>query len=226
MMSIHKKKFLFLTDFSENALHAFNYFLAFCEKLDVDIEVMHIVSLELEAADIPVISGRTTITKMEVAEEVIGSFVSSGLHTQKDLQNPIETTVKVGSFVSVLKKHLVKHKFSLVALGTRGDNKSMVEKWIGTVSNWVINSANIPILLIPPEASFEGIRQIAFSSDLHESDPYEIWKGLQLINPYIPIVRWLHYLDHFPKENERIQQLEEYFNERSPGLQLTFHKID
>lgn len=219
------KHILFLTDFSDNSEHAFDYTVKFASSIGADVDVLHIVSPEIEAADIPILSGSVTIQKKDVAAEVIEAFINNVKFNNPDARIHIQGTVKIGQIISTINKHLEEKKYDLVTLGTRGENKSKLEKWLGTISLKVMNKVNCSVLLIPGNIDFKGISQIAFASDLQDSDPYEIWKVTELIKPFFPIIRWIHYMENVMNEEEKIDSLMSYYNGKSPALQLSFHRI-
>ncbi len=219
------KYILFLTDFSDNSERAFDYTVKFASSIGADIDVLHIVSPEIEAADIPIMSGRVTIQKKDVAADVIEAFINSAKYNNPDARIQIKGTVEIGQIIATINNQLEQKKYDLVSLGTRGENKSKLEKWLGTTSQKVMNKVHCSVLLIPGNIEFRGISQIAFASDLHDSDPFEIWKVSELIKPFFPIIRWIHYMENAMDEEEKIDSLMSFYNGKSPALQLSFHRI-
>ena len=220
------KRFLFLTDFSENSVMAFDTVLKLGSGLDCELDVLHVVRPEIEAADTPVLAGRSAITRKEVAGEVMKTFIRSGLDKVPEAKMPIRQHVKIGQLISKTNECYENYNHDLIILGTRGDNKSRIEKWLGTASSKIIRSDISNVLLIPPGFDFNGISQIAFASALHDSDPFLLWKSLQFIKPYIPIVRWLHQIEEPLLEEKKIAVFLDYFRNRpDDDVQMSFHRL-
>lgn len=219
------KHILFPTDFSENAAQAFDNLLKFTSGIDAEVDVIHVVSPDIEAADTPLMSGRMTIKKKEVAEEVIKTFINSGRQMVKEAKMVINAIVEIGAIVPTINHQLKEKKYDLLVLGTRGESKSKIEKWIGTTSTKIINNAHCHVMLIPTGYQFEGISQIAFASALHHGDPFVIWKVLKLISPYKPLIRWLHYMEDELAEEERISEFLTYFEDKPDDVQMSFHRV-
>jgi nucleotide-binding universal stress UspA family protein len=220
------KKFLFLTDFSENSVQAFENFLKLASGIECEVDVLHVVRPEIEAADTPLLAGRSAITRKEVANEVIQTFIDSGKNRVPEAQMLITGHVKIGPIISKTKECYEESHHDIIVLGTRGDNKSRIEKWLGTASSKVIRSDLTNVLLIPPVNDFNGISQVAFASALKDSDPYLLWKALHFIDPYKPIVRWLHQIEDPYFEEKKISTFLAYFNEKPGDVQMSFHRLD
>ena len=108
------KKILFPTDFSECANNAFVYALMMADKMEADIEVVHIVFPETEPLDFPVIVTKATEARIEAARESMKAFVDYGVTSVvgqlKNVPN-IQSDVEVG----------VRHELCIVLHETRVD---------------------------------------------------------------------------------------------------------
>jgi len=220
------RKILFLTDFSENSVQAFENLLKLASGIDCEVDVLHVVRPEIEAADTPLLAGRSAITRQEVATEVIQTFINAGQEKVPQATMLVRGYVKIGPFISKIRECYEEFHHDLIVLGTRGDNKSRIEKWLGTASSKIIRSDLCNILLIPPGVQFNGISQVAFASALKDSDPYLLWKSLHFIEPYKPIVRWLHQFEDPYMEEKKISSFLTYFNEKPGDVQMSFHRLN
>ncbi|GAI44926.1 unnamed protein product, partial [marine sediment metagenome] len=74
-----KKRILFPTDFSEPSKKAFDVALNIANKMNAQLSVLHVVVPEVEALDIPIMAAGATKKRVEIAREIIGSFINHGL---------------------------------------------------------------------------------------------------------------------------------------------------
>ncbi|NNF32721.1 MAG: universal stress protein [Saprospiraceae bacterium] len=220
------RNILFLTDFSENSVRAFENFLKLASGIDCEVDILHVVRPEIEAADTPLLAGRSAITRQEVATEVMQTFINAGQEQVPEAKMLMRGYVKIGPIISKTRECYEEFHHDLIVLGTRGDNKSRIEKWLGTASSKIIRSDMCNILLIPPGIEFNGISQVAFASALKDSDPYLLWKSLHFIEPYKPIVRWLHQIEDPYIEEKKISSFLTYFNEKPGDVQMSFHRLE
>jgi hypothetical protein len=81
-------------------------------------------------------------------------------------------------------------------------------------------------LIIPEGALFRPIIQIAYASELSSADPYELWRALDLIKPFSPVVRYLH-VSQDSTESELMSEnkIRKYIEAQNPALQLVFYRI-
>ncbi|RMG69708.1 MAG: universal stress protein [Bacteroidetes bacterium] len=57
----------------------------------------------------------------------------------------------------------------LIVMGTRGGNL-ITRKILGSTVNHVIHGGEVPVLIIPEEARFQGLRSLAYATDYEEDD--------------------------------------------------------
>ncbi len=222
------KKILFPTDFSECANNAFVYTMMMADKMDADIEVLHIVFPETEPLDFPVIVTKATEARIEAARESMKAFVDFGVTSVVDqLKNVpnIQSDIEVGVPVSAIAQVAKRDQADLIIMGTEGEN-SALDKLIGSVAQGVLGKAECPILIIPQNARFHDIATIAYATDLQESDPFEVWKVTKLLEPYSPILRMVHVNDgRVHQEYERMADFKSYFADNSPTIQTKYHHL-
>lgn len=223
------KKILVPTDFSENANNAFFYALALASEIEASITLLHVVEMEMEVLDIPMPSGSAYQARKDAAELAMDAQVDLAHGIDKDWDNvmvSVEKQVIVGNPVAGIINMAEKIGANLIVMGARGRHKSTLAKMLGTRSTDVAQEAPIPVLFIPEGAHFKPIVQMAYASELLASDPYVLWRALELIKPFSPIVRYFH-VTQTGEENEleKENRIRQYMESQNPALQLVFYHI-
>lgn len=223
------RKILFPTDFSETAQNAFRYCLRIADTLGADIELLHVIYPEYQGMDIPVMAAKAMQDKAEAAKVVLQEFVDFGLaQVQAGYEfaelPAINSTVEIGAPATVIVDIVERDKTDMVIMGTRQEHNAF-EKTFGSVTTSVIEYAPCPVLVIPEEAELKEIDTIAYATELEESDPYHIWKATHMLEPFHPILRCVH-VGKNENSEEKMADLEDFFTQNAPALQVTFHNIE
>lgn len=222
------QKILVPTDFSPAAKHAFCYALRMADRLQASVHLLHVVYPQVDSFDAPIMATQATRAQMDTAEGILEIFKQSGLDTMKnDLQEipSIESRVEIGSAIAMINSVAEKESFPLIIMGTRGEHNTL-EKLLGTVASGVVGHAHCPVVVVPETAAFHDIMRVAYATDLQLADPYEIWRVAKLLAPFHTIMHVVHFDDHKKKsEAPRLEELESFFRDNAPALQMQFHQF-
>lgn len=222
-------KILFPTDFSEPAAHAFRYALMLADTLDADIQLVHSIFPDTLPSDVPVVSGESTQVKTEVAEKAMKAFTEIGLtqlvwHLNKI--SDIKGEVLVGMPIPTIVRFAEKENIDLIIMGTRGEHKG-VDKLMGSVAAGVVYKASCPVMVVPEQAPFKKPERIAYATDVVEADPFEIWKMIQLMGSFQPLVHCVHFSmgKKVKEEAKSVEEMKAFFEERSSPAKITFYNL-
>ncbi|HFA49065.1 MAG TPA: universal stress protein [Bacteroidetes bacterium] len=223
-------KILFPTDFSATSQNAFRFALWFADKLEADIDLLHVVYPEAEPMDFPVLVARATKQKMEAAKDMVKIFMDTGM-AQVQAAHPLQNVPNVHADIemgisSVLIPEVAKtDNVDMIIMGTQGEH-STLERIVGSVTSAVIRKAHCPVLVVPEKAQFEHLTTVAYATDLSETDPFHIWETGKILSPFSPILRVVH-IEKEANEKKPInmKDLETFFANRAPALQINFHNI-
>lgn len=222
------QKILVPTDFSPAAQQAYIYALRMADRLGSSIHLLHVIYPQVDSFDAPMIATQATRAQIEAAEEVILSFRDAGLsNVAGELKNEItvQTSVEVGSAINVINSVAEKEKFPLIVMGTRGEH-SALEKLLGTVASGVVGNAECPVVVVPESTTSKEIMRVAYATDLQLADPYEIWKAAKLLAPFHTIMHVVHFGNDDQKgAAPRLEELETFFQDNVPTLQIQFHQF-
>ncbi|HLS94432.1 MAG TPA: universal stress protein [Sphingobacterium sp.] len=169
------RKILFPTDFSAAADNAFVYALHLAKEMDAELYVLNTYMQ-------PVLSS-THAGQPELVPEVyenyeLHQFEHFKKHTaslrqiaqEQDRSDvPITFLFEEGSVVVNVQRIIEKEKISLVVMGTNRA-EGIMDKIFGSNTLGVIRGVKIPVLSVPKEAKYQGIKEILFTTLFRERD--------------------------------------------------------
>ena len=115
----------------------------------------------------------------------------------------------------------------MVVMGTN-DYHSAWENAFGTNATSVLKQAHCHVLVVPEVAEFRGFSTVGFAANLHETDPYHLWKFCKLMEPFHAIIHCVHIEKEGSSEKTKIrfEELQEFFAHNDVALQLQFHALE
>jgi nucleotide-binding universal stress UspA family protein len=159
------KKILFPTDFSEISHHALQYAMAFAKEFNAVIDVWTVYQLAaVEATNLPPIYLEALIKeKRESIETQMAEFV-------KEMPVPLlgQTGLHYGIDISYEISKLGEN-YDLILMATQGDRYPL-EKWLGSVTTYVLRNAPCPVLVIPKDATFTKNFNMVYATNFEEGE--------------------------------------------------------
>ncbi len=178
---IFMPKILVPIDFSPTSLNASIFAAHFAKTIHAShITLLSVVSESITGSDGTPVGGdideRDRAVVHQLEELQVSLYGIAGVPTSIELRS--------GEFASLMAQFMKQHLFDFVVIGVTGSN--LLEQVFGT-SNAVevIARSSTPVLIVPPEANFNGIKNVALAVELHNTDE-------QL--PMTEIDKWLHWL--------------------------------
>lgn len=228
------KKIIVPTDFSESAYNAMRFAILFADQYDeaINIDTLNVVYPEAEPVDFPILSDSATQRKVEWSEENLQVFSETALaqvqinHPLKQLPE-IRSHIEIGTTPSSVIARLAKQKTAdLIIMGTHGEH-STLGKFLGSTASATIRKSSKPTLIIPKEYQFSGIFTLVYATDLSTTDPYHIWEVSKFFEPFSLIIRVVNINNETNEDSKalKMKNLEAFFKEQVPALQITFHEI-
>jgi nucleotide-binding universal stress UspA family protein len=224
------KNILIPTDFSENSWNAVKYALEFFKNTKCDFYLLH-VSIIYNYA-----SGESPIMPLP-AIEIIDKTVLKQAKTQlKKLLKKIDhlphnpehnfyTISNYDYFIDAVKAHVEEKNIDLIVMGTKGAS-GLKKVMIGSNTGDLITRVKCPVLIVPENAAFEEIKEIAFPTDYHLFYPTKILNNiLQFTKMHDAALR----IVHIAKKDEEVTEFQlenkEFLKNFFAEEKHSFHKI-
>lgn len=171
------KPFLVPTDFSPSADNAARYALQLAKSLRTGIELCHAFTVPEEAPAAAQVAwpleDYTTVKNHVTAElsRLTGNleYEERAASTPLSYHPLVNYTSEVGTVKDVIRNKVDTQRLNLVVMGMSGSG-GLSRLFLGSNSRELIDVANFPVLLIPPQASFAPIKKIAFATTLDPED--------------------------------------------------------
>ena len=182
------------TDFSRLSKTALEYATAIAKHTHSVIDLVNVYNLPfIDASNVPPDYMDDMLTqKKEATLEKLREFARELPAEVKGELLPV-----YGLFIPQEIKDLTSgDKYKLVVMGTQGENHSAVEKVLGSISTHTMMSAGCPVMTIPEEAEWKGIRNIAFATDFEPADQFAISQLVSFSQEMEAKVHFVHVETH------------------------------
>ncbi|PWG82192.1 universal stress protein [Pararcticibacter amylolyticus] len=155
---------LVLTDFSDSSIHAARYAATLSRDLKPLKVILYHSFLPIHSLlEIPVPSPAFEESIKEKALNQLDELKNSILDINPALE--IEVTARNEMSVDALISYIIHYPFDMVVMGATG--KGALERaLIGSFTVQMIRNCTVPLLIIPPQASFRSINTMVFACDL------------------------------------------------------------
>lgn len=194
------KKFLVPIDFSETSANAARYAVALAE----GVKDAHLIFYNVYDK----ITLATLGKKDEGSRFKVSQLALEGIKNElnRDGSLFISCIIEEGSFVDSLCEYVLGNKIDLVIMGITG-NSRIKQVFMGTNTLNVVRKISCPVMIIPPDAVFKGIKKVVFTSDFKDvarTHPFDsIKKILDFLHPELHIVNVDE--EHFVELSEEYQ---------------------
>jgi nucleotide-binding universal stress UspA family protein len=186
------KNILVPTDFSENAENALYYAIDLAKKENAKIILLHAYQINYKNPEVPL------DFVLEEEKQVI-----------KESNNQLKTeSLKIAQVGNVMYEYMsiedspidgilntIKQKeIDLVVMGTKGMS-NIFDAILGSNTAKIIEKASCPVIAVPEEALFSGIKEITYATAYNQSDFYALQKVIEMAKLFDAHVNVLHISD-------------------------------
>lgn len=167
------KTILVPTDFSSTSINAAHYATALASRIHAVVQLCHVIKIPFAESDDNTHEASSKLSSEEAkSTEAINSLAKELIqevqpHHEKQSETPtIVHTIEAGTVSEVLCNVVHQQHISLVVMGMSGIG-ALGRFFFGSNSREMINTANFPVLFIPPQVVFQGLNKIALA--IHSS---------------------------------------------------------
>jgi len=155
------------TDFSENAQNAIAYALAYFSDVAVDFYILHVSHTHTSTKEEEQELFSDFDTEMQTVQSTSATLREEIRKYQIRSQNPAHSFSPLHenlNLVEAIRKNVIEKEIDYILMGTKGTTKINGGE-MGSNTCDVITKVKCPILVIPENAKFNGIKNIAFLTD-------------------------------------------------------------
>ncbi|MBK6274020.1 MAG: universal stress protein [Saprospirales bacterium] len=161
------KKIVFPTDFSEASEKALQVVKYLANKSTATIHLFHTYNIPATMyAHVETVIPPQLLDDIRISAENQTSALKSKLEEEGF---DVETTVEMGTITDEIISFTKNNACDLLVMGTTGDH-NLVNKLIGSNASSVLMRVEVPVLLVPKDAVFDGIFSIVYLDELKEDD--------------------------------------------------------
>lgn len=164
-------------DFSEYSLRALEYAIEITKKTNATLHIIHAYRL-IQPDNL---YNHSQGIELKKHLENLHREKFNELESEYLLNQPIkyELTLEVGFTLDVVQAAITDKKIDLIIMGTRGIRE--LEEIFGSTTWSVIKSTTCPVLAVPKEAKFDGIKHITIANENQTNDSTYAWSVVQEI---------------------------------------------
>jgi len=215
------KNILILTDFSKNSWNSIKYTVSLFQNKSCNFHLLHAAASNLEEEFESI---EDLKLRMAVDNSVQNFIKEFDKLTKKNSASPLNETHAFTTFfdnndvITATKNYLSNNDIDLIVIGTNGLS-SKVETSISSISEAVITKVKCSTLVVPKEAKFNGLNEIAFPTDFTNFYEAKLLASIQFLSNFTnAFMRFLFLAkksEKLDKEQEwNKETLQDYFKDR------------
>ncbi len=215
------KKILVPYDFTETSQSALNYGIEVAKYLSADLVLLHINQIPVMSSEFG-LSGYSITEAYKDHEKAIGQ-IAADIKKREPLIKQIEYHCEMGNPTDVITEFCNVHHINLTIGGIDGHGSVFMKNIIGSTSVSVARNISNPLIIVPPNASYKKIKNIAYACDYNK----HIINSTSLIKvKYISTLfdATLHVLHVIPENHELNKKESQIDNYVENSLENVAHK--
>ena len=200
--------FLVPVDFSDTSVNAAEYAIALTKKIPDSKIILYNVYSRLSLA---------TLTEKEEGSRK--NVTEAELNTLRNKLKPsdnqsITGDTDEGYFIENIEKYVLSNHVDMIVMGITGSTR-IAQVFMGTNTLNVIRHVNCPVLIVPPDAKFAGIKNVVFTSDFKDvarTTPFEsLKKIMDIFKPKLTILNvdsehYIELTDEYKLERKAMEE--------------------
>lgn len=197
-------KILIPTDFSKLSRVATNFAIKIAKELDAEIVLLNVVFLGVPPHDAVDTKSVADIIKNKAEIDSIQLITELKEHCKEEvaisykiiLGNPIE---------DVIENYAIHNGIDLIIMGTKGST-GLEQYLFGSNASAVISNSSIPVITVPENASFDGLKNIIYATDMWDLN-IEVKALVPLAKLFNSTIHVVHIIDANSKKDIEIKKI-------------------
>ncbi|HEY5462445.1 MAG TPA: universal stress protein [Hanamia sp.] len=194
------KKIIVPIDFSDTSVNAAKYAIELAKNIPgASITLYHVYSsISFSALTSKDENSRQMVSEAEL--KALKNKIENGFDS-------ISCVAEAGSFVESISEYSLGNHADLVVMGITGSSK-ITQVFMGTNTLNVIRNISCPVMIVPPDAKYTGLKKVVFTSD---------FKDVARTTPFASIK---DILDTFKPKLDILNVDSEHFVELTPEFKI------
>lgn len=164
------KTYLFATDFSKHAREALLYAIPFVKNMNGELLLYHTYDFANPYVEVPpYLLDKLTEDKEKAAIKELRSLQAYVAKIDPEL--PCTYTTSLGPFVSNVIGFAKEEGVAAILMGTKGAS-GLKKIFVGSNTTDVLGNAQCPVIAIPEETHFQGIKKIVYAADFRDENGF------------------------------------------------------
>lgn len=159
------------TDFSDNAGNALNYAAQLAQKMNASIVLLHAYMLPTPVSEVPYMM--VNIEEIQKENEELARQATEKLQAQGIRASSL---VRLGFPSDEIEAVTEDQPIDLVVMGMRG--KGTLEKWMGSTTTSALKKVDVPIIIVPQDASYRELKQVIYATDFSYTVSFHVYDPL------------------------------------------------
>ena len=222
---------LFPTDFSKNAIHASLYATMIARAMNAHIILLNVYSIPMVTEyQMPYdIDGFLKISR-EAAEEKLQEFARELIKATGISPNKVREITDYGQTSDSIVKIAQSENIDLIMMGTKGVS-NMLDKWLGTNAQNVLESAECPVWVIPDNAPLNCPKTFMYAADFKKDDilaTYKVWEIAKLLGATCQVIHIHNYYELISKRTvkEMVTELNHEFEDEDDVTIKNINRVE
>lgn len=220
-------KILVPFDFSACAENALRFAIRLSDKIDANLLVLNVAAFDANGMENPtIVLSAVNELKGQLKTRIKKAITKATKSVRPSIDtNPlIQTNVEIGKIEATICDQAIINQSDYIVIGTQGEN-STLDKYLGSVASNILNNAPCPVIVVPKNAELKTEMAMAYATDFSDATPFEIWKAVKFFKPFQPQIKCVHFNEKQVDNQDKIKELESYFSESAPDLNITFYSL-
>ncbi len=179
------KRILLAVDHTKVSMNALSYVLDMTIDDNPMIDILHVEPYILSTGD----TGYDDVATHESVTQQIENLISETI--KRPIAGDLALFSTRGDVVAEITDQSKVHAYDLVVVGMR-DKEQILDRWIGKTALKIIDAVDVPVLVVPAGAKYDGVHQICVATDTDSITP-DILDQIRNWNlPWLARMKFLH----------------------------------